>query len=161
MSSLPHVPIDAAIRELTFWLDAPWPLSQLEAASHASALGWTVQRDDDGKPWVIAPDRPFESRAVIGLRSEPRPTATMDWDLTDLAPLDDLQAEDEVRDLFAEYVAAGRGLWGRGVMRRKYDPEVSWDLGDRGGIQMRGGMSVRVSFVSPDHLATLKHINEW
>lgn len=46
-------------------------------------------------------------------------------------------------------------------MRRKYDPEVSWDLGDRGGIQLRGGLSVRVSFVSPDHLATLKHINEW
>lgn len=154
--TLNSVPVDQALAQLEFWLNAPWPMSEAEASELAADIGWSLE---DG--WLFARNNPVSFQEILGISKRDRPASAFSFSLTDDVQEDVVDEVDALKDRYSEIVAAGRERWGRPDLTRGKHPSARWDFGDRGGVRIYHDTAVVAGFVTPAELALRKEMNDW
>lgn len=159
MTDLRRVPVEEAIKQLEFWLDAPWPMSAADAAERAIEIGWSLEEDGQ----VYARTNPLEPhlQVVLGLARDAESVQQFSLFLTGYVDGSDEDEVDQLKDAFGEFVAAGREAWGKASLVKRPTPAVRWDLGPRGGIRIYQSKTVAAVFMTPDQVAMLKSVKDW
>ena len=151
------VPIEQALSQLEFWLNAPWPMSEAEAAELATDIGWSVEDEE----WLYARNNPVSFQMVLGISKRDNETVSFSFSLTDDVRRDDAEGMEALKDRYSEFVAAGRARWGKPALKRGKRPSASWDFGDRGGVRIYYDSAVVASFVTPADVQLRKDLNDW
>lgn len=159
MQALERVPVEQAIRQLEFWLSQPWPMSEAKACRLAPRIGWELA--ENGFIYAREFLQGDNIQVVLGMSNRDTPLSSFSFSLTGLADKEDPLQDDQLKDVFAEFVSAGRATWGPAALVKDPSPGVRWDFGDHGGIRIERSRTVSAVYMTPEEVATLKNLNDW
>ena len=157
---------------MAFWIDAPWPMTEMEACNYAKPLGWVIDEDDeddedefdDGK--IMLDTESGLNATEIAIATMPGGNvASIPFYLTDIIR-GDITAEstDFLNDQFARLSQEAVNQWGEGDILELGNGGLSieWKLaGNKGRVEIAKGIrSITATVTTPQYASVLDDLGE-
>ena len=154
---------------MAFWIDAPWPMTEMEACNYAKPLGWVIDEDDedefdDGK--IMLDTESGLNATEIAIATMPGGNvASFPFYLTDIIR-GGITAEstDFLNDQFTRLSQEAVKQWGEGDMLELENGGLSieWKLaGNKGRVEIaKGKRSITATVTTPQYASVLDDLGE-